>query len=132
MEVLSSSYNECYEQEELIMAWDPNEKGSWAWFTKEASEQGGVESYINNIYSNGYLDGDENGHRRGVADGVGILLVGSLATYGVYKLAGVISKWRKERREVIIQKSEESKAVLKEMYEKTEDSFENNEDTNDF
>ncbi len=31
------------------MAWNPNEKGSWAWFTKEASEHGGVEPYINDI-----------------------------------------------------------------------------------
>ena len=48
--------------------------------------------------------------------------------YGVYKLVGVISKWRKEKREAVIQKSEESKAVLKEMYEKTESSFESDED----
>lgn len=34
------------------MAWDPNEKGSWAWFTKEASNHGGVESYINDIEEN--------------------------------------------------------------------------------
>lgn len=34
------------------MAWNPNEKGSWAWLTKEASEHGGVEPYVNDIEEN--------------------------------------------------------------------------------
>lgn len=53
------------------MAWDPNEKGSWAWITKEASEHGGVESFINDIEKNARAEAHD-------ADMKLLLLIGSL------------------------------------------------------
>lgn len=45
------------------MAWDPNEENSWAWFTKQASEHGGVEQYINDIENNGIEIGRQEMHK---------------------------------------------------------------------
>lgn len=38
------------------MAWNANEKGNPAWLTKQASEHGGVDNFINDIYNKGYND----------------------------------------------------------------------------
>lgn len=38
------------------MAWDPNDKKSYAGHSKEVSEHGGVEQYNNDIYEEGCRD----------------------------------------------------------------------------
>lgn len=41
------------------MAWDPNEKGNYAWLAKEARNHGGVENYINDIEENAKAEAHE-------------------------------------------------------------------------
>lgn len=35
------------------MAWNPNEKGNYAWLSKTASEKGGVEQFVKSKYLEG-------------------------------------------------------------------------------
>lgn len=43
------------------MAWNVNEKGNPAWLTKQASEHGGVDNFIDDIHNEGYQQGHERG-----------------------------------------------------------------------
>ena len=99
------------------MAWNPDEKGNPAWLTKQASEHGGVDNYIDDIRNEGY----QEGHGKGVIEGVGIatVLIGiGIAAYNGIKHS--IQK-RKANRNSIHQKSESAKTALCQICENTAD-----------
>lgn len=46
------------------MAWDPNEKGNYAWLSKEARSNGGVQQFIDTIERNGREQGEVLGFKK--------------------------------------------------------------------
>ncbi|MDE7229593.1 MAG: hypothetical protein K2N56_03855 [Oscillospiraceae bacterium] len=45
--------------------WNPDEEGNYAWLTQEAKNHGGVTQYIEDIESNAYGKGYEDGEKSG-------------------------------------------------------------------
>lgn len=102
------------------MAWNPDKKGNPAWLTKQASEHGGVDNYINDIRNEGY----QEGHDQGVIEGIIITGVIFVAYEGIKHL---VQRHKKQKRSVKKQ-AEFSKAALKQTYrENQEKEGENNE-----
>ena len=98
------------------MAWNANEPGNPAWLTKTASEHGGVDQFIDDIRSEGYQDG----HDQGVVDGASgvAILIGGLLAIG----AGVkhLIDRHKAKKQAIKEQAEASEAALRKIYEEAE------------
>ena len=109
------------------MAWDPNEKGSWAWLTKEASEQGGVNQLIDGIHDGGY----QEGHDKGMIEGAVGAAVAVVIIAGICKGAQYVAKKISEKKQSIKDCSEASEATLRKIYEESQISNQNNDDQND-
>lgn len=93
------------------MAWNPNEEGNPAWLTKQASEHGGVENYINNIYEEGYQEGHQDGESKGFLEGIITMAIadgiGGIATFGK-------RKWdeHKSKKQQVHEKAEKTKIEI--------------------
>ena len=89
------------------MAWNPNEKCSWAWFTKEASEHGGVEPYINDIEENARAEAHDADMKLLPFIVAGAIGVGALGTTAYDKIKQKIAD-----RKALKQKSDAAKEAL--------------------
>lgn len=104
------------------MAWDPNEKGSWAWFTKEASEHGGVEPYINDIEENARAEAHDADMKL-----LPLIVTGAIGIGALGKTAYDKIKQKIADRKALKQKSEEAKEALVCGANSSEDSDEEEE-----
>lgn len=99
------------------MAWDPDEKGTYANLTKIAYEHGGPNQYIDDIYNDGYQDG----HDKGVLEGV---VVTVLTTMGV-AAAGWVAKYfvdkHNAKKQEIKEKSEAAEEAIRQICEEAPD-----------
>lgn len=93
------------------MAWDSNEKGNYAWFTKQASEHGGVNSFIDDIYNEGY----QEGHESGIVKGIGVATIGMVAGIVAWQGITYLVKKVKTKKKAVQQKSESAKAELRQI-----------------
>ncbi len=89
------------------MAWDPNEKGSWAWLTKEASEHGGVKSYINDIEENARAEAHDADMKIMTLIIAGAIGIGALGKTAYDKIKQKIAD-----RKALKQKSDAAKDAL--------------------
>lgn len=97
------------------MAWNPNEEGSYAWLTKEASSNGGVKEFLDIIESNGREQGEELGFKKAVV--IFVPIVGIIGTVGIALGAtGVVAynkiKQKIEYRKALKKKSDMAKENL--------------------
>ena len=99
------------------MAWNPDEKGTYANLTKTAYEHGGPDQYIDDIYNDGYQDG----HDKGVLEGV---VVTVLTTIGV-AAAGWFTKYlldkHNAKKHEIKEKSEAAEIAIRQICEEAPD-----------
>lgn len=103
--------------------WNPNEENNYAWLSCQAKEHGGVESLINDIHKEGFVDGVEEGRIEGTIAGmiVGVIVTG--ITVGIPYIIQKV-KEKKKVREI----ANQAKVELQEIYEKTEDGNSFNSD----
>lgn len=103
------------------MAWDANEKGNPAWLTKQASEHGGVDNFIDDIHDDGY----QKGHCRGMIEGAGAaaIIIG-IGFAGYQGIKHLIQK-HKLKKQAIRERSKSSKTALKQMCEKSAGNIDN-------
>lgn len=98
------------------MAWNANEPGNPAWLTKTASEHGGVDQFIDDIRSEGY----QEGHDQGVVDGAsGATFLIGLGIAGYMGVKHLIEK-HKAKKQAIREQAEASEAALRKLYEEGE------------
>ena len=118
------------------MAWNPNDEYSYAWFTKVASEHGGVEPYINDIEENaraeGFEEGREEAHKEDmrlfvIAVGIGIL---GKTLYDKFKLGKAARKELKQKSDVAKENLVNGANVIKDN-QTDEIDFEEEEDNNE-
>ena len=106
------------------MAWDPNVKGNPAWLTKQASEHGGVDNFIDDIRNEGYQEGNEHG----MIVGAGVTAVVIALAYGASEGTKYLVEKRKAKRHVIKVRAESSEAALRVMYHETESCINDEDD----
>lgn len=106
------------------MAWDPNVKGNPAWLTKQASEHGGVDNFIDDIHNEGY----QEGHGRGMIDGAGVTTVAITFAFGAYEGIKYLVKKHKAKKQSVRERAKSSEAALREMYHETENCINDEED----
>lgn len=97
------------------MAWNPNEKNSWAWLTKQASEHGGVEKYIDDILKYGIEIGQNKTSKEYLMKFllvVPILLIGGAAIGVASKIAYDKNKQKLQAQKELQQKSDLAKEEL--------------------
>lgn len=89
------------------MAWNPNEEGSWAWFTKEASQHGGVVSYINDIEENARVEAHDTDMKL-----LPLIVLSSIGIGALGKTAYDNIKQKIADRKALKQKSNTAKEIL--------------------
>lgn len=93
------------------MAWNPEEKGTYAWLSQQAKEHGGVDNFIDDIHNDGYNEGHDKGVVQGAVGATGAVAAILLIVAGVKK---IIEKYIKKKKE-IHQQAEISKEAIREI-----------------
>ena len=93
--------------------WNPNEENNYAWLSCQAKEHGGVESLINDIREEGFVDGVEEGRIEGGIIGGLAVLTG----FGICCIAKKIYESVQSKKQ-ITENAEKAKSELKRIYEK--------------
>ncbi|MBR5682414.1 MAG: hypothetical protein IKW96_03905 [Ruminococcus sp.] len=109
------------------MAWDANEKGNPAWLTKQASEHGGVDNFIDDIHNEGY----QEGHERGMIVGAGVATVVITVVIGAYEGIKYLVQKHKVKKQVVIERSDSAQNAIRQMCEDTDDKQYDDNDVSD-
>ena len=108
------------------MAWNADEKGNYAWLTKEASKYDDVDSFIDNIHNGGVQEGIGIGRVEGAVATAGL----SLALFGVSKLVKSGIQKYKAKKKSIKESADASKETLRQMCDDSESVMCNKADEN--
>ncbi len=105
------------------MAWDPNEKGTYANLTKTAFEHGGPDQYIDDIYNGGYQDG----HDKGVLDGVVVTVLTTIGTAAVGWVTKHLVDKHNAKKQELKEKSVAAEEAIRQICEEAPDDTQSND-----
>ena len=108
------------------MAWNANERGNFAWLTKEASKYDDVDSFIDNIHNGGVQEGIGRGRVEGAVVTAGL----SLVLFGVSKLVKSGIQKYKAKKKSVKETADASKEVIRQMCDDSEINTGNEEAEN--
>lgn len=91
------------------MAWNPNEKGNYAWLTKQASEHGGANQFIASIEENAATQQRDKDMKLLCAVVTLTATVATAGTSAYYKIKQKLD----ERRKVKEREAEEAKEIIR-------------------